>query len=96
MKTAMTFAVILVATALILSTPLVTQAKTRTFVIVTVGGGIVVGGAFLIWRIALFSKKDGHPRENNAAKAVYVDSEEETEKLSSRPPVLVPLLTLRF
>jgi hypothetical protein len=95
MKTAMTFAVILVATALILSTPLVTQAKTRTFVIVTVGGGIVVGGAFLIWRIAL-SKKDGHPRENNAAKAVYVDSEEETEKLSSRPPVLVPLLTLRF
>jgi hypothetical protein len=96
MKTAKTFPVILVTTALILSTPFVTQAKTRTFVIVTVGGGVVVGGTFIIWRIALFFEKAGPPRDNNTPKEAYVDSEEEKEKLSARPAVHGPLLTLRF
>jgi uncharacterized oligopeptide transporter (OPT) family protein len=101
MKIVRTFTVILLAAALVLSTPLVTQARTRTVVFVGIGGGIiVVGGAFLIWGLAVFSKKGGRPHDDKTRRARYVGTEGETGKQVAAPeaePVLhVPLLTLRF
>jgi hypothetical protein len=103
MKTRKILSVMVVSAALVLCTPERAEAGSRTVSIIGgVGGGIVVvGGAFIIWGMAAFSKNENSPGEDEPGHAVYFDPQEgpgepEDVPVQNAPALHLPLLTLRF
>jgi hypothetical protein len=102
MKTRRILYVMVVSAALVLCSPERAEAGSRTVIIIGVGGGIVVvGGAFIIWSVAAFSKNENPPEEDEPGHALSIDPREgpgepgDVPELNA-PALYLPLLTLRF